>query len=133
MSGAGEDAASRAVLDALTLEMVALHERYHGRRPASARSQWMGDDLLACLMGDVYTDVEKTLIEIDRASVVRETRSAFQQAMQQRFVAVVERLTGRSVIGFISASHVGPDLEIELFVLRASDYDLAVSDSAPIA
>jgi hypothetical protein len=26
------------VLDAVTEEMVALHERYHGRKPASARS-----------------------------------------------------------------------------------------------
>jgi len=29
----------------------------------------------------------------------------------------VERLTRRSVLAFISNSHVGPDLEIELFML----------------
>jgi hypothetical protein len=30
----------------------------------------------------------------------------------------VERLSGREVIAFISNSHVGPDMEIELFMFR---------------
>jgi hypothetical protein len=37
--------------------------------------------------------------------------------MQHKFVDEVERLTRRSVLAFISNSHVGPDLEIELFML----------------
>lgn len=109
------------LLAGVTAEMVALHERYHGRAPVTARSQMMGDDLLVCLLGDVYTDVEKTMIELQRTTVVHETRSAFQQAMQHRFVGVVERLTGRRVVGFISTHHVGPDLEIELFVLEPEE------------
>jgi hypothetical protein len=48
---------------------------------------------------------------------VHETRSAFQEAMQARFIAAVSGLTGRDVLAFISITHVGPDLEIELFVL----------------
>ena len=51
----------------------------------------MGDDMLACLLGEVYTDVEKTMIELQRQALVHETRSAFQQAMEQRFVRAVER------------------------------------------
>jgi uncharacterized protein YbcI len=105
-------------LAAITDAMVALHVRYHGRAPVSARSQMLGDDLLACLMGDVYTDVEKTMIELQRHAMVRETRSAFQQAMEHRFIAAIERITGRVVSEFISTHHVGPDLELELFVLE---------------
>ena len=105
------------VLEAVTEAMVVLHERYHGRKPASARTTMMGDDMLACLLGDVYTDVEKTMIELQRKALVHETRSAFQQAMEHRFVAAVQRLTGRRVERFISTHHVGPDLELELFVL----------------
>ena len=104
-------------LAAVTDAMVALHVRYHGRAPVSARSQMLGDDLLACLMGDVYTDVEKTMIELQRHATVRETRSAFQQAMEHRFIAAIEQITGRTVSRFISTHHVGPDLELELFVL----------------
>jgi uncharacterized protein YbcI len=107
------------LLTAVTASMVALHERYHHRVPVSAKTQLLEDDLLAVVMGGVYTDVEKTMIELQRATIVQETRSAFQEAMGQRFIDEVERLSGRDVLVFISNSHVGPDLEIELFVLRS--------------
>jgi uncharacterized protein YbcI len=107
-----------ALLGAVTAEMVALHERYHHRAPVSAKSLLLGDDLLACVLGGVYTDVEKTMIELQRSTIVQETRSAFQIAMQHRFIGAVERLSGRDVLAFISNQHVGPDMEIELFVLK---------------
>jgi uncharacterized protein YbcI len=106
-----------ALLKAVSEAMVALHERYHHRAPATVKTQLMGDDLLACVLGGVYTEVEKTMIELQRQAIVQETRRAFQQAMQGRFIAEVQRLSGRRVTAFISNSHVGPDLEIELFVL----------------
>ena len=105
------------LLAAVTRAMVALHERYHHRKPVTAKTQLLGDDLLVCVLGGVYTDVEKTLIELQHSTTVQETRSEFQTAMQHRFVHEVERITGRSVLAFISNSHVGPDLEIELFML----------------
>jgi uncharacterized protein YbcI len=58
------------------------------------------------------------MIELQRTTIVQETRSAFQTAMQHKFIAIVERLSGRDVLAFISNHHVGPDMEIELFVLR---------------
>jgi uncharacterized protein YbcI len=107
-----------AELDAVSEAMGALHERYHGRRPASIRTHLMSDDMVACLLGDVYTDVEKTMIEMQRQAMVHETRSTFQQAMERRFIDAVERITGRRVLKFISTHHVGPDLELELFLLH---------------
>ncbi len=106
-------------LHEVTEAMVELHQRYHGRAPASARTQMLGDDLIACLLGDIYTDVEKTMIELQRKAMVHETRSAFQQAMEHRFIDVIERITRRKVARFISTHHVGPDLELELFVLES--------------
>jgi uncharacterized protein YbcI len=107
------------LLAAVSASMGALHERYYGRAPASTKSQMMGDDLLACVLGGVYTEVEKTMIELQRTAIVQETRSAFQTAMQHKFISEVERLSGRRVLAFISNQHVGPDLEVELFVLAA--------------
>jgi uncharacterized protein YbcI len=49
---------------------------------------------------------------------VQETRSAFQAAMQHKFIAAVEDLSGREVLAFISNHHVGRDIEIELFMLK---------------
>ncbi len=105
------------LLAAVTDAMVSLHERYYHRKPVSAKTQMLGDDLLACVLGGIYTDVEQTMIELQRSTVVQETRSAFQAAMQQRFIDKVEQLSGRDVLAFISNQHVGPDMEIELFML----------------
>ena len=107
-----------ALLAAVTDAMVALHKRYHHREPVTAKSVLMSNEMLACVMGGVYTDVEKTMIELQRQTIVQETRSAFQTAMQHKFIAAVELLSGRDVLAFISNQHVGPDMEIELFVLR---------------
>ena len=41
--------------------------------------------------------------------------------MQERLIKEVERLSGRRVNTFMSDSHVGPDLEIELFFLDPAD------------
>ena len=107
-----------ALLAAVTGAMVELHQRYHHRAPVSAKTLLLGDDLLACVLGGVYTEVEQTMIEIQRTTIVQETRSAFQTAMQHKFIAIVELLSGRDVLAFISNQHVGPDMEIELFLLK---------------
>src|SRR5579864_9548715 len=75
-----------ALLAAVTDEMVALHQQYHQREPATAKTRLLGDDLIACVLGGVYTDVEKTMIEIQRTTIVQETRNAFQNAMQHKFI-----------------------------------------------
>ena len=106
------------LLAAVTEAMVSFHQRYYNRAPVTAKSLLLGDEVLVCVLGGVYTDVEKTMIELQRAAVVQETRSAFQIAMQHKLIAAVERLSGRGVLTFISNQHVGPDMEIELFMLE---------------
>jgi uncharacterized protein YbcI len=112
------------LLAAINDAMVALHERYHHRKPAAAKTTMLGDDLIACVMGGVYTDVEQTMIEIQQKTIVQETRNAFQNAMQDKFIDAVQDLSGRSVLAFISNHHVGPDIEIELFFLLPEHADL---------
>jgi uncharacterized protein YbcI len=115
------------LLAAVTEAMVGLHQRYHHRVPVTAKTLLLGGELIVCVLGGVYTDVEKTMIELQRKVIVQETRSAFQVAMQHKFVSVVERLSGREVLAFMSNQHVGPDIEIEIFLLRPSVAELAFS------
>ena len=69
------------------------------------------------------------MIEVERSTIVQETRSAFQNAMQHKFIAVIERLSGRDVRAFISNHHVGPDMEIEFFLLHPNrDESTAATD-----
>src|ERR1700678_1556740 len=99
------------LLVAVTAAMVGFHQRYYHREPVTARTTLLGDDLLACVLGGVYTDVEKTMIEIQRKTLVQETRNAFQNTMQDKFITTVERLSGRQVMAFFSDHHVGPTIE----------------------
>ena len=52
--------------------------------------------------------------------------------MQHRFIAEVQRLSGRRVLDFISSHHVGPDLEIELFFLADATYGLCDGRIPPL-
>ena len=112
-----------ALLLAVTEAMVALHERYYQRAPVTARTLLLDGELLVCVLGGVYTDVEKTMIEIQRIAVVQETRSAFQIAMRHKFVSAIERLSGREVVTFRSNHHVGPDMEVVVFMLEPEPRD----------
>jgi hypothetical protein len=51
----------------------------------------------------------------------------FQELMRDRFVGVIERATGRTVIGFMSGNQQDPDLMCEVFVLGPSEL---LSDAA---
>lgn len=106
---------------AVTGAMVELHEHYYHREPVTAKTLLLGEDLLACVLGGVYTDVEKTMIEIQQSTIVQETRNDFQNAMQDKFISAIQALSGRRVLAFISNHHVGPDIEIELFFLAPEE------------
>ena len=49
-----------ALLQAVNDAMVAMHKRYYHRAPITAKTQLMGDELRACVMGAVYTDARSS-------------------------------------------------------------------------
>jgi hypothetical protein len=89
------------LLVAVTDAMVEFHRRYYNRAQVMGKSLLLGEELLACVLGGAYSDVEKTMIDLQDATVLQETRSPFQEEMQHRFIAEVERLSGRGVQAFI--------------------------------
>jgi hypothetical protein len=60
----------------MTDAMTGLHQRSYQRPPVTAKAQLPGDDLLACVLGGVYTDVEKTMIELQRSRTVKTSATA---------------------------------------------------------
>jgi uncharacterized protein YbcI len=114
MDGAGERG---KLASAISNAVVGIHRQYFGRGASRTRTV-MGADYVICFLEDIYTPVEKTLIEAGRFPAVQETRSAFQDTMRDRFSEAVEQLTGRKVIGFLSQVHVDPDLAVETFILE---------------
>jgi uncharacterized protein YbcI len=102
---------------AISNAIVGLHREYYGRGATRTRTV-MGADYIICFLEDIYTPVERTLIDAGRFHAVQGTRSAFQDTMRERFSEAVERLAGRKVVGFLSQVHVDPDLAVETFILE---------------
>jgi uncharacterized protein YbcI len=100
--------------------LVALLKEYHGRGPDRTKT-YVHDDLVVCLLRGGFTRVEQTLLEGGYGDDVIRQRMAFQQVMRERFEAVVERATGRRVIGFMSGNQQEPDMICEVFVLAPND------------
>jgi uncharacterized protein YbcI len=94
-----------------------LHRTHYGRGAKRTRTV-MGSDYVICFLEDVYTPVERTLIDAGKFEAVRQTRNAFQDTMREKFSAAVEEAVGRNVIGFLSQVHMNPDLSIETFILE---------------
>jgi uncharacterized protein YbcI len=93
-----------------------LHRQYYGRGAAAARTV-MGRDHIVVFLEDIYTTVERTLIDAGKFDAVRRTRHEFQMTLEEAFTSAVEAITGRQVIAFMSEVHADPDVAAELFVL----------------
>jgi uncharacterized protein YbcI len=106
----------------VTNAVVRLHRHHYGKGPTRSKS-YLLDDVLICVMEDVLTAVERTLVESGRLALVRYTRLAFADAMGDRFAEEVERIVGRSVLGFTSQVLVTQDAAIEMFLLEAAQPD----------
>jgi uncharacterized protein YbcI len=105
------------LLTELSNAMVALHRQHFGRGPGAART-WIDDGVVVCMLSDVYTHVERTLIRSGHVDRVRETRILHQLALEPEFKRPVEELTARKVAAFVSSVHFDPDLAVEVFVLE---------------
>jgi len=120
MQDSGDGSRERGKLAAaISNAIVGLHREYYGRGAKRARTV-MGAEYVICFMEDIYTPVERTLIDAGRFHAVQETRTAFQETMREKFSNAVEELTGRKVVGFLSQVHVDPDLSVETFILEGS-------------
>jgi uncharacterized protein YbcI len=100
-------------LTAISDGLVALLKEYYGRGPTQAKSYFQ-DDLVVCILRGGFTRVEETLLDGGRGAAVIEQRMEFQELMRERFEDVVEKATGRKVIGFMSGNQQEPDMMCEV-------------------
>jgi uncharacterized protein YbcI len=101
----------------ISREIVRLHAQLFGRGPTRAKT-FLYDDFALCVLEDVLTRAEKTLIAAGNTDQVHATRTAYQEAVRPQFVALVENATGRTVRAFISEINIDPELAVELFMFE---------------
>ena len=93
-----------------------LHE-HTGRGPTKARTE-INPNSVMVLMADTLTKGERTLVKDGQRELVLQMRHKFQVAMREDLVAIVEGLTERTVVAFMSENHIDPDMAAEIFVLH---------------
>jgi uncharacterized protein YbcI len=110
-----DSAARGELVSQLSREIVQLHARLYGRGPTKARS-FLQNEYAVCVLEEIFTTAERTLIEAGSGDHVGETRRKFQEAVKDEFIAMVERITGRTVRVFLSQVDIGANLALEFFI-----------------
>jgi uncharacterized protein YbcI len=100
----------------ITNRIVAFMREHYGRGPIKAKT-YVLDNLIVCVLSDGFTAIERTMMEGGQSDRVLDMRRDFQLLMKQRYSEMIESLTGRKVLAFLSQAHVEPDLTIEMFLM----------------
>src|ERR1044072_4229313 len=99
-------------------QIVQLHARLYGRGPTRAKT-YITQDYLLSVLGEIFTPAERALSASCKGEHVQTTRNAFQEAVKESFIEIVEQTTGRPVRTLISQVDLGTGVELELFLFDA--------------
>jgi uncharacterized protein YbcI len=118
LNGSAVDGQStaRPALTEISNTAVALHREHFGRGPGAAKTH-VSDNLVVCVLTDVFTPVERTLIDAGQEDRVRETRAAHRAATDAIYKERMEAVLGRRVEAHLSSVNVAPDVAVDVFVL----------------
>lgn len=99
----------------ISREIVRIHAHYYGRGPTKAKT-YANDEVILCVLGEIYTPSESMLITAGHFGEVRANRMAFQDTVEPILRSAVEQISGRTVESFLS--QISPDgRAAEVFVL----------------
>jgi len=118
----GADRGSSLVAE-ISREIVRIHARFYGRGPTKAKTVWR-DEIVVCILEDLFTKAEQLLVDGGRFEDVRAHRTAFQDEVEPLFRGCVEAVTGRRVQSFLSQVAID-GVASEVFVLGAAIGDPA--------
>ncbi len=113
---AAEPLVGGRLLAEISNRIVAFMREHYGRGPIKAKTSVL-DNLIVCVLSDGVTAIERTMMEGGEPDRVLEMRRDFQRMMKERYTEMIETLTDRKVLAFLSQAHVEPDLTIEVFLM----------------
>ena len=109
-------ASSGQLAAAISNAIVGIHSTHYGKGPTKAKT-YILDDLVVTVMEDVFTAVERTLIEHGKGEMVRDMRTTFQYTLRDEFTSSIRDITGREPRAFISQVDWEADIVVEVFLL----------------
>ncbi len=111
------DASDQATFaEQISREMEALYATHYGHSRGKATTYINGKTVL-CMVEGSRSDNEADEFERGDSAGVIDRRVAFQVNQEDAFTEMVERITGRTVVAFLSANQENLTFAAELFVL----------------
>lgn len=121
VEGDGSDPAEKLrggrLLSAISTGSVKLMRESYGRGPIKAKTYALEDMVVCVLRGTGFTPLEKTMMDAGEAERVVAMREDFQSVVAARYKAMIEELTDRKVLAFLSQAHLEPDISLEVFFI----------------
>jgi uncharacterized protein YbcI len=108
---------SESALQAISNGLVHLMSESYGRGPTKAKTYFLDDRYVVCVMQEIFTTSELTLIDAGETELVRRTRVAYQTALADQFKAVVADALDRRVLTYQSQIGFDPPTSFEFFIL----------------
>jgi uncharacterized protein YbcI len=112
-SGAG--LSGGRLLASISTNIVGILRDHYGRGPMKAKTYAIDDIIVVVMRGSGFTALEQTIMDSGEPDRVIAMREDFQRVMASRYKHVIEQLTGRKVVAFLSQAHVEPDITMEIF------------------
>jgi uncharacterized protein YbcI len=109
---------SLPVVADISREIVGIHVNHFGRGPTKAKTVWR-DDVVVCVLQEIFTRSEQVLIDAGRFEQVRANRQVFQEAVEPLMRQVIEQATGTPVRAFLSQVSA-EGTAVEVFLLDRS-------------
>ena len=103
------------LLAAISTSIVKILREHYGRGPMKAKTYALDDIIVVVMRGSGFTPLERTIMDSGEPDRVIAMREDFQRVMASRYKQVIEELTGRKVLAFLSQAHVEPDITMEIF------------------
>jgi len=105
------------LLAAISTSIVGILLEHYGRGPMKAKTYALDDIIVVVMRGSGFTPLEKTIMDSGEPERVIAMREDFQRVMATRYRQVIQELTGRTVVAFLSQAHVEPDITMEIFFI----------------
>lgn len=109
------DSRQSVVLE-ISKEIAQVYRSRYGRGPTKITAHVLGDAVV-CLLRDVNTPAQAALVRSGRADLARAVHGELQMGMAREMQAVVERITGRAVTGYVPGFNAEIDATTDTFFL----------------
>jgi uncharacterized protein YbcI len=105
------------LLSAISTAIVKMMREHYGRGPIKAKTYALDDIVVCVLRGSGFTPLEQTMMDVGDGRRVIAMRENFQEMMAERYKTMIEELTRRKVVAFLSQAHIDPDITVEMFFI----------------